>query len=256
MVFSKLETYNIFKISISRIYFLLFVFVFFFHFSAKESISQEIDQSDEDPYLDPYAAEKILNPPKRFDSSRSFLLGMSYGLNPIILLAPAINFAFYWDPLIFGLQMSDSDSIGIWNKERRENFGSSRFRASTEFFKWFVGENIYFIITNEKRRVDLWNRTYNRDSAKALFDMFVNTKLNSFGIGFLRFNRIGYLGIDIIRLNFFKKDLVTVEEKWETWTDLKGSRDRLDENIQERSDKWKKILNSPTGFLITVGLNF
>ena len=73
---------------------------------------------------------------------------------------------------------------------------------------------------------------------------------------FLRFNRIGYLGIDIIRLNFFKKDLVTVEEKWETWTDLKGSRDRLDENIQERSDKWKKILNSPTGFLITVGLNF
>ena len=44
MVFSKLETYNIFKISISRIYFLLFVFVFFFHFSAKDSISQEIDQ--------------------------------------------------------------------------------------------------------------------------------------------------------------------------------------------------------------------
>ena len=124
----------------------------------------------------------------------------------------------------------------------------------------FVGIGIAWlgvrIITNEKRRVDLWNRTYNRDSAKALFDMFVNTKLNSFGIGFLRFNRIGYLGIDIIRLNFFKKDLVTVEEKWETWTDLKGSRDRLDENIQERSDKWKKILNSPTGFLITVGLYF
>ena len=86
MVFSKLETYNIFKISISRIYFLLFVFVFFFHFSAKDSISQEIDQLDEDPYLDPYAAEKILNPPKRFDSSRSFLLGMSYGLNPIIIV--------------------------------------------------------------------------------------------------------------------------------------------------------------------------
>ena len=108
----------------------------------------------------------------------------------------------------------------------------------------------------DERSVDLWNRTFNRDSGKALFDMFVNTNFSSFGIGFLRFNDIGFLGIDILRLNFLKNDSVTIVEKWETWSDLSGSRYRLDENILERSEKWKRILHSPTGFLITVGINF
>ncbi len=235
---------------------LLFLIFLFFNLIINDAFSQEIDYLDEDPYLDPYAADKILNPLKRSNSNKSFLLGISYGLNPIIILAPALNLAFYWDPLIIGFEMSDSDSIGIWSKERSENFGNSRFKANTKFLKWFVGENFYIIVTRDERSVDLWNRTFNRDSGKALFDMFVNTNFSSFGIGFLRFNGIGFLGIDILRLNFLKNDSVTIVEKWETWSDLSGSRYRLDENILERSEKWKRILHSPTGFLITVGINF
>ena len=112
------------------------------------------------------------------------------------------------------------------------------------------------MVARENRSVDLWNRTFNRDSANAIYDMFINSKINSLGVGFLRFNRIGFLGIDILRLNFMKNDSVSIIEKWETWTDLTGSRDRLDDNIADRSDKWKNIINSPTGFLITVGIYF
>lgn len=242
-----------------RIYFffyLLFVIFFHFHIFSPNLISQEINQLDKDPFIDPHSANEILNPVKRSESDQAFMLGFGYGLNPIVILAPVLNLAMYWDPIIIGIELSDSDSLGIWSKERKENFGSSRFKANSQFIKYFFGNNFFIMVARENRSVDLWNRTFNRDSANAIYDMFINSKINSLGVGFLRFNRIGFLGIDILRLNFMKNDSVSIIEKWETWTDLTGSRDRLDDNIADRSDKWKNIINSPTGFLITVGIYF
>jgi len=223
---------------------------------SKDAISQEIDQIDSDPYIDPYGVEELLNPVKRTENLHAFMLGISYGLNPIIILAPALNFAMYWDPLIFGVEFSDSEALGIWSKERSENFGNSRFSATSQFIKWFFGENFYLITAIENRSIELWNRTYNRTGGKAKFDMFVKTRMNSFGLGFLRFNDYGFLGIDILRLNYLKRNSVSVIDQWETWSDLQGNRDRLDENIEDRSKKWKNIIESPTGFLITVGLYY
>ena len=69
------------------------------------------------------------------------------------------------DPVVIGLEISDSEHLGIWEKERQENFGPSRMSGDTLFLKWFYGENFYLIAAREKRSVKLWTRTYNRTGA-------------------------------------------------------------------------------------------
>ena len=123
--------------------------------------------------------------------------------------------------------------------------------------KWFYGENLYLIAAREKRSLKLWTRTYNRTgSGRATFDMFFKTTVFSLGTGLLRFNEIGFIAIDIIRLSFLESQSVEVTEHWETWSEISGSREKLDQNILERRDKWFNILDSPTGFVVTVGLYF
>ena len=215
-----------------------------------------VDEND-DPYIDPVGASKILQPTKRVVNQRAYMFGISYGLNPIIILAPSLSAGMYWDPLVIGAEISDTEHLGIWEKERQENFGPSRMSGNTQFLKLFYGENFYLIAAREKRSVKLWKRTYNRTSlGRATFDMFFNTTVVSLGAGLLRFNEIGFLGIDIIRLSFLQDQSVEVIEHWETWSDLSGSRERLDQNIRERTDKWFDWLDSPTGFVVKVGVYF
>ena len=218
--------------------------------------AQEVNQIQDDPYIDQDAVEDYLRPAERNAFSQAFMVGIGYGLNPIAILAPAVSLGVYLDPIVFGLEISDSEPLGIWIKERKENFGTSRFSGVTNFVKWFYGENFYLMATFEQRTVKLWNRSYNRTGGRALFDMFINTTVSSFGAGLLRFNEFGFLGIDIIRLNFLKKGEVEVVEHWETWSILSGNRKPLDLNIEERSEKWMNILDSPTGFFVTFGVYF
>jgi hypothetical protein len=218
---------------------------------------QDVTSSDtEDPYLDPDGASAVLQPTKRVESQRAYMFGISYGLNPIIILAPALSFSMYWDPLVIGMEISDSDHLGIWEKERQENFGTSRFREDTQFLKWFYSENFYLMAAREHRTIDLWNRTYNRESGKALFDMHIDTTVASLGAGLLRFNDIGFLAIDILRYNIQEKQSVKVVEYWETWSIQSGTREGLDKNIQDRTNKWFDIINSPSGFIVTFGIYF
>ena len=211
----------------------------------------------EDPYIDPDAASMILQPTKRIEHQRVYMFGISYGLNPVIILAPALSAGMYWDPVVIGLEISDSENLGIWEKERQENFGPSRMSGETQFVKWFYGENFYLIAAREKRSVKLWARTYNRTGlGRATFDMSFNTTVVSLGTGLLRFNEIGFLAIDIIRLSFLQNQSVEVEEYWETWTALSGTRERLDQNISERTEKWFNWIDSPTGFVVTIGVYF
>ena len=88
---------------------------------------------DDDPYINPEEASRILMPVKRVESTLAYMLGISYGLNPVIILAPALSVGMYWDPVVIGLEISDSEHIGIWEKERRENFGPSRIMGDTQF---------------------------------------------------------------------------------------------------------------------------
>jgi len=239
---------------------ILLTAIFYYLLFSTAVLGQDVTSSDtEDPYLDPDGASAVLQPTNRVESPRAYMFGISYGLNPIIILAPALSFSMYWDPIIIGMEISDSDHLGIWEKERKENFGTSRFRGDTQFIKWFYGENFFLLAAREHRTIDLWNRTYNRISGKALFDMHVDTTVTSLGAGLLRFNEIGFLAIDIIRYNIQQKQSVKVVEYWETWSiNPKGSgtRESLDKNIQDRTDKWFDIINSPSGFIVTFGIYF
>ena len=237
-----------------QLYFLKLLLLTFLLFST--AAHAQYPEIDEEPYLDPAAANEALQPTKRAQSTQAYMLGINYGLNPIIILAPALSLSMYWDPLVLGLEISDSDTIGIWEKERQENFGTSRFSGETQFIKWFYGDNFYLMAAREHRNIKLWSRTFNRHSGKAKFDMFVETTIASLGAGLLRFNDIGFLSIDIIRYNFIENQSVKIVEYWETWTETIGSRDRLDQNIKDRSDKWIKIINAPTGFVVTFGIYF
>jgi len=239
---------------------ILLTAIFYFLLFSTAVLGQDVTSSDEDdPYIDPDGASVVLLPTKRVESQRAYMFGISYGLNPIIILAPALSFSMYWDPIIIGMEISDSDHLGIWEKERKENFGTSRFRGDTQIIKWFYGENFYLLAAREHRTIDLWNRTYNRISGKALFDMHFDTTVASLGAGLLRFNDIGFLAIDVIRYNIQQKQSVKVVEYWETWSISllgSGTRESLDNNIQNRTDKWFDIINSPSGFIITFGIYF
>ena len=236
---------------------ILLIAIFYYLLFSTAVLGQDVTSSDEDdPYIDPDGASVFLLPTKRVEAQQAYMFGISYGLNPIIILAPALSFSMYWDPIIIGLEISDSDHLGIWEKERKENFGPSRFRGDTQFIKWFYGENFFILAARERRTIDLWNRTYNRISGKAMFDMHIETTVTSLGAGLLRFNDIGFLAIDIIRFNIQQKQSVKVVEYWETWSIKSGTREALDNNIQKRSDKWIDIINSPSGFIITFGIYF
>ena len=227
-----------------RFFYLLFsqfqilqtVFFCFLVFSTTVH-GQDVTSSDtEDPYLDPDGASAVLQPTKRVEFQRAYMFGISYGLNPIIILAPGLSFSMYWDPIVIGMEISDSDHLGIWEKERQENFGTSRLGGDTQFIKWFYGENFYLMAAREHRTIDLWNRTYNRLSGNALFDMHFEATVASLGVGLLRFNDIGFLAIDILRYNIQQKPSVKVVEYWETWSIKSGTREGLDSNIQKRTD--------------------
>jgi len=216
-----------------------------------------LDTGDDDPYIDPSKTSSLFKPNKHFESPRKYILGISYGLHPTIILAPALSGGIYWDPMVIGFEISDSDHLGIWEKERRENLGPSRFSGDTQFMKWFFFENFYLMAAMEQRSAKIWGITYNREGGgEAMFDMSLNTTVVSLGTGLLRFNEIGFLSIDIIRLSFLQNQSVEVVEHGETWSELSGTRERLDQNISERSVKWLGWLNSSTGFIVTFGVNF
>jgi hypothetical protein len=255
-IVARVHSSRFFYFLFSQFQILLTAFFCFLVFSTTVH-GQDVTSSDtEDPYLDPEGASTVLLPTERVGSQRAYMFGISYGLNPIIILAPALSFSMYWNPIIISMEISDSDQLGIWEKERQENFGTSRFRADTQILKWFYSDNFYLMAAREHRTIDLWNRTYNRISGNALFDMHFKTTVDSLGAGLLRFNDIGFLAIDIIRYNIQQKQSVKVVEYWETWSIKEGTREKLDINIQNRTNKWFDIINSPSGFIVTFGIYF
>ena len=53
-----------------------------------------------------------------------------------------------------------------------------------------------------------------------------------------------------------KNHTVKIVEYYETWSEISGNRDELDQNIKDRSNKWIKTINAPTGFVLTFGVFF
>ena len=90
---------------------------------------------EDDAYIDPNKTSTTFEQNKQFEYPRKYIFGISYGLHPIIVFAPALSAGMYWDPLVIGFEISDSDHLGIWEKLRRENLGPSKFSRGTQFLK-------------------------------------------------------------------------------------------------------------------------
>ena len=63
-----------------------------------------LDIGDDDaPYIDTDRTSDLIQPDKRFESTRKYMFGIGYGLHPIIILAPALSAGMYWAPIVIGV---------------------------------------------------------------------------------------------------------------------------------------------------------
>ena len=155
------------------------------------------------------------------------------------------------------MEVSDSDKISIWAKQRKEGLGRSQLGGTTVFGKLFIGSATYIMAAYEDRYTNLWNRSYDRPphGGKARYDIFVKSTVASLGIGYMRYGRLGFMAMDIVRYSMVLNRSVYVKEHWETWSS-KELRKNLDENIAYVRDDWYDVLDSPSAVLVTVGLFF
>ena len=213
---------------------------------------------ESDPFIDPLAIENTtggIN--KRFTEESGFMVGLMYGLNPVILFSPAISISYFHEEFVIGVESSNSDLIGVWTKQRLEQLGTTRFRGNTLFIKYFFGSHSYIMGAYEYREAILWNRNYDRPptGGKSRWDIFTESNVGSLGLGYMRIGKLGFMSLDIIRYSVLLNNKFRIKEYWETWTE-KGDRDQLDNNMNYVRDDWYDVLDSPSAVLITVGFYF
>ena len=235
----------------------LYILIYFLTF-LQPVYSQSELPIDEDPYLDPDGI-KALSSNQGFSENRGILIGILYGLHPALVFSPALSLGYYNEPFAVGVEISDSDKLEFWSKQKKEWLGPSRFGGSTVFGKLFFGQNMYLVSAYEKRFAHLTNRSYDRppEGGKARFNLFAESTVASFGFGFMDYGRIGFMSIDILRWSMMLSQSAQSEILWETWSSPEINRyEDLQDNIQTRKEDWHDTLDSPSTLLITVGVFF
>ena len=247
----------------------LYILIYFLTF-LQTVYSQSELPIDEDPYLDPDGVESV-NKNQRFKDDQGFLIGFLYGLHTALVFSPALSLAYYKESFTLGIEVSDSDKLEFWSKQKKDWLGPSRFGGTNYFAKYFFVKNVYILGAYEKRFAQLYNRSYDRTQkpkeqddntfkkkvAKARFNIDAETTVGSVGIGYMNVGRLGFMSIDIIRYSFLINQRADVEVLWETWSSPEiDSYEDLQKNIESRKEKWHDTLDSPSTLLITVGLFF
>ena len=207
----------------------------------------------DDPYLDPEGAKPLGG---RADKDSGLLLGFGYGLHPMYVPAPPLVLGWYQDPVVFGVESSDTDQFQVLTKERLEAFGTSRFRNTALFGKYFLGSSLLAMVTLEERRMDLWDRTFNRTQGSASFDQHLKATVATGGLGFMSFSNYSFFGVDVLRYAVPLSESAEVVEHYETWTLISGTREELDQNIAKRNETWLDLLKVSSGFVIYWGFWF
>ncbi|MEC8844695.1 MAG: hypothetical protein VXX42_12000, partial [SAR324 cluster bacterium] len=94
--------------------------------------------------MDPDGIE-ALSSNQGFSENRGILIGILYGLHPALVFSPALSLGYYNEPFAVGVEISDSDKLEFWSKQKKEWLGPSRFGGSTVFGKLFFGQNMYLV---------------------------------------------------------------------------------------------------------------
>ena len=220
--------------------------------------------SSNDPYLATTAVRSMANDTRMIDNFM-FLTGLTWGISPMLIFSPALSFSAYVDPIIVGIELVDSEILGAFEREKLNGIGNVRFLNNVGFAKLFIGQSFYVVGSYEQRKVKLYNRKFNRyfdvGPRLAQYDMFVNTKAMTFGIGVQKFAETLFISFDFLRWTHVLSNSYTTVIHSSNWSDGPDPNDgftspSLLEDIEERGERWYKTLSGPTAMILTVGVHF
>ena len=95
----------------------LYILIYFLTF-LQPVYSQSELPIDEDPYLDPDGI-KALNSNQGFSENQGIIIGILYGLHPALVFSPALSLGYYNEPFAVGVEISDSDKLEFWSKQKK-----------------------------------------------------------------------------------------------------------------------------------------
>ena len=99
----------------------LYILIYFLTFLQPVYYQSELP-IDEDPYLDPDGVESV-NKNQRFKDDQGFLIGFLYGLHTALVFSPALSLAYYKESFTLGIEVSDSDKLEFWSKQKKDWLG-------------------------------------------------------------------------------------------------------------------------------------
>ena len=95
----------------------LYILIYFLTF-LQPVYSQSELPIDEDPYLDPDGIE-ALSSNQGFSKNQGIIIGILYGLHPALVFSPALSLGYYNEPFAVGVEISDSDKLEFWSKQKK-----------------------------------------------------------------------------------------------------------------------------------------
>jgi hypothetical protein len=250
-----------------RLRLLLFFFLFLLAPMWVGAQEESGTPTNNDPLLDPAAADSLQLGGYRFERNFALLFGIQYGVSPLLLTSPGIVLGAYYDPIVVGLELVDSDILSALDDLRKDGIGDVRITNTVVYGKVFIGDSFYLVGTSEQRRLDLYNRGYIRygervdvngkiEPAQAYYDMTIETNAYTVGVGFQKFSENLFTSFDFLRWVIPSKQSYSVENGYNNKTNDPNFMARLEAEQMGRRDRWYSSMKLPAAMVFTVGLVF
>lgn len=225
---------------------------------------------DKDPLLDPGTEESLQLGGYRFERNFALLFGIQYGLSPLLLTSPGIVLGAYYDPIVVGLELVDSDILSALDDLRKDGIGDVRIINTAVYAKVFIAEGFYLAGTSEQRRLELYNRGYIKygqrvvvngkyEPAQAYYDMTIETSVYTVGVGFQKISENMFTSFDFLRWTIPSEQSYSVKSKYNNIKfndDPDKFRANLEEEQNGRRDRWYSSMRLPAAMVFTVGFAF
>ena len=225
---------------------------------------------DKDPLLDPETEESLQLGGYRFERNFALLFGIQYGLSPLLLTSPGIVLGAYYDPIVVGFELVDSNILSALDDLRKDGIGDVRITNMSVYAKVFIAESFYIAGTSEQRRLELYNRGYIKygqrvivngkyEPAQAYYDMTIETSAYTVGVGFQKISENMFTSFDFLRWTIPSEQSYSVKNKYNNikFTDNPDKfRANLEEEQNERRDRWYSSMRLPAAMVFTVGFAF
>ncbi|MGA1560780.1 MAG: hypothetical protein ACO390_17375, partial [bacterium] len=239
-----------------RLRLLLFFFLFLLAPMWVGAQEESGTPTNNDPLLDPAAADSLQPGGYRFERNFALLFGIQYGVSPLLLTSPGIVLGAYYDPIVVGLELVDSDILSALDDLRKDGIGDVRITNTVVYGKVFIGDSFYLVGTSEQRRLDLYNRGYIRygervnvngkiEPAQAYYDMTIETNAYTVGVGFQKFSENLFTSFDFLRWVIPSKQSYSVENGYNNKTSDPNFMARLKAEQMSRRDRWYSSMKLP-----------